>query len=276
MRRRGGGMPVSDFGALLVLDSPKCSLGEAALALVRLGVQALYANDLDEASLLARQEGARVRGALAPSSTTPVEVAEILEAVGPHTSVRPASLVLAGPRPDGRRDRRAARGRAALGRCGSRTSRLELRFLATLAVWEGSDSELRHRAARADLAARLRHRRGSHAARARARPHHHRRVPRDGGAARTRPPPRPRDRAAERRRSRSSPTCAGCARPRRQAPIERPVGAGVEFAPPQPAEAEALRAQMLVGMARFELRSKRREAARAASRSERRSDGPGS
>ena len=59
-------MPVSDYGALLVLDSQKCSLGQAALALVRLGVEALYANDLDEASLLARQEGLRLRGALAP------------------------------------------------------------------------------------------------------------------------------------------------------------------------------------------------------------------
>jgi hypothetical protein len=37
-------------------------------------------------------------------------------------------------------------------------------------------------------------------------------------------------------------------------PIERPAGCGVEFAPPPPAEAEALRQQMLAGMARFELR----------------------
>jgi hypothetical protein len=37
-------------------------------------------------------------------------------------------------------------------------------------------------------------------------------------------------------------------------PIELPAGCGVEFAPPQPAEAEALRQQMLAGMARFQLR----------------------
>jgi hypothetical protein len=34
----------------------------------------------------------------------------------------------------------------------------------------------------------------------------------------------------------------------------RPAGAGVEFAPPRPAESEALRAQMIAGMARFQLR----------------------
>ena len=38
------------------------------------------------------------------------------------------------------------------------------------------------------------------------------------------------------------------------APVERPAGAGVEFASPRPAEAEALRAQMIAGMSRFELR----------------------
>src|SRR5512134_3646651 len=92
-------MALSRFGAVLVLDTGKGELGELALQLVRLGISALYSNDLDEASLLARQEGPRVRGAFAPSSAGPAQIEAMLEAVGPHTTVRPGSLALVGPRP---------------------------------------------------------------------------------------------------------------------------------------------------------------------------------
>ena len=245
-------MPVSDYGALLVLDSQKCSLGQAALTLVRLGVEALYANDLDEASLLARQEGARVRGALAPSSVGAGEAAEILDAIAPHTNVRPASLVLAGPRPD---IDVVAELRAGGLRWGlwEPYEPAELRFIATLAVWEGSDSELRIEPrvptslrASVTLAGKTRAVRVLD-------------LTTTGAFLEMETPP-----AAGRNLGLEIALPDGSIQivahvrwvraTAQTTPVERPVGCGVEFAPPQPAEADALRQQMLAGMARFELR----------------------
>ena len=259
-------MPVSDYGALLVLDSQKCSLGQAALTLVRLGVEALYANDIDEASLLARQEGARVRGALAPASAGPAEAAEILEALAPHTNIRPASLVLCRAAAGRGRDRGAAR-RGLRWSLWEPYEPSELRFLATLAVWEGSDSDLRIEP-RVPTSLRA-----SVTLSGKTRPVRvldlttSGRLPRDGRAARSGPPPRPRDRAAERLDPDRRLRALGARRRGEAGPPERPAGAGVEFAPPRPAEAEALRAQMLAGMSRFELDSKPR-ASRGAQRAE--------
>ena len=44
----------------LILDSESAELGHAALRLLELGIDVLYANDLDEAELLARQESERL------------------------------------------------------------------------------------------------------------------------------------------------------------------------------------------------------------------------
>jgi hypothetical protein len=122
-----------------VLDGPKCSPGRQR-SRWRVGVEP-YANDLDAALLLARQRARGPRRA-APSSVGAGEAAEILDAVAPHTSIRPASLVLAGPRPD---DDAVAALRAGGLRWGlwKPYDTAELRFVATLAVWEGSDSDLR-------------------------------------------------------------------------------------------------------------------------------------
>jgi len=245
-------MPVNDFGLLLVLDSAKCSLGEAALALVRLGIEALYANDVDEAALLARQEGARVRGALAPSALSPIEAAEILEMLVPRTGIRPASLVLAGPRPD---DAAVEALRAA----GLRWSLwdpftpVELRFLATLAVWEGSDSELRIEP-RVPTSLRA-----SVTSGGKTRPVVVSDLTPSGAFLEMdSPPPSGRNVGLEIALPSGSIQIVASVRWVRATaqtePIERPAGAGVEFAPPRPAEAEALRAQMIAGMSRFELR----------------------
>jgi hypothetical protein len=245
-------MPVSDYGALLVLDSQKCSLGQAALALVRLGVEALYANDLDEASLLARQEGMRVRGALAPSSVDAGEAAEILDAIAPHTNVCPASLVLAGPRPD---DEVIAALRAGGLRWGlwDPYELAELRFLATLAVWEGSDSELRIEP-RVPTSLRASVTVGGKTRSVRVLD-----LTTTGAFLELDAPP-----AAGRHVGLEIALPAGSIQivayvrwvraVAQKKPIELPAGCGVEFAPPQSAEAEALRQQMLAGMARFELR----------------------
>ena len=245
-------MPVSDYGALLVLDSQKCSLGQAALALVRLGVEALYANDLDEASLLARQEGLRLRGALAPSSVGAGDAAEILDAIAPHTNVRPASLVLAGPRPE---EEAIAALRAGGLRWGlfEPYELAELHFLATLAVWEGSDSELR---IEPRVPTTLR---ASVTVAGRTRPVRVLDLTTTGAFLEFDAPPEAgRHLGLEIALPSGSIQLVAYVRWARATaqtgPIERPAGCGVEFAPPQPAEAEALRQQMLAGMARFELR----------------------
>jgi hypothetical protein len=246
------GLSVNDFGALLVLDGPKCSLGEAALALVRLGIETLYANDLDEAALLARQEGRRVRGALTPSSVGAAEAAEILDAVAPHTSVRPASLVLAGPRPE---DSAIETLRAAgLRWCLWEPHQpAELRFLATLAVWEGSDSELR---IEPRVPTSLR---GSVTIAGKTRPVRVLDLTTTGAFLELdAPPPSGRHLGLEIALPSGSIQIVAYVRwvraTAQRRPIEQPIGCGVEFARPQPAEAEALRAQMIAGMARFELR----------------------
>jgi len=245
-------MALHDFGALLVLDGEKCALGEAALALVRLGAQALYANNLDEASLLARQEGERVHGALAPSSLTPEQVLEIFEAIGPHTSVRPASLVLVGPRPA---DEQVAALRAAGLRWGlwEPYEPAELRFLATLAVWEGSDSNLR---IEPRVPTSLR---GSVTMAGKTRPVRVLDLTTSGAFLEMDAPPAPgRNLGLEIALPEESVQIVAYVRWVRATavpgPPELPAGAGVEFAPPRPAEAEKLRAQMIAGMARFQIR----------------------
>lgn len=135
-------MALSRFGAVLVLDSGKGELGGVALQLVREGITALYSNDLDEASLLARQEGPRVRAAFAPSSASPAQIEGMLEAVGPHTTVRPSSLALVGPRPSD--DDVATLLVRGLRWClWDPSDPVQLRLLASLVLWEGSDADLR-------------------------------------------------------------------------------------------------------------------------------------
>lgn len=245
-------MALSDFGALLVLDSEKCTLGEAALQLVRGGVEALYANDLDEASLLARQEGERLRGALAPSSGLPAQAAEILDVLAPHTRIRPASLVLVGPRPPD--DAVTALRAAGLRWClWEPYEPAELRFLAALAVWEGSDSNLRIEP-RVPTALRA-----SVTLSGRIRPIRVLDLTTAGAFLELDAPPAPGRQLGLEIALPNGPIqivahvrwvrAAAAAR----AP-DQPAGAGVEFSPPRPAEAEALRAQMIAGMARYELR----------------------
>ena len=84
-----------------------------------------------------------MRGALLSATVSPAQVDEVLEAVGPHTNLQAASLVLAGPAPEPPicevlRER-------GVHWCLREPLRIagELRFLATLAICEGSDADLR-------------------------------------------------------------------------------------------------------------------------------------
>jgi hypothetical protein len=67
-------------GYALILDAPATPLGSVALSLIRLGIDVLYANDPEEASLLCGQaEADRVR-ALVVAEDVPIEAIQSLRA----------------------------------------------------------------------------------------------------------------------------------------------------------------------------------------------------
>lgn len=127
---------------LLVVDDAKTSLGDLALQMVRLGIDVLHASLVDEAELLARQEGTAVRGVLMPSTSDVGDLDRMLESVGPYTGIAPEMIALVGPRADeARLDRLRARGMRF--RLWSPFEDRDLRFLAWLVAWAGGDDDLR-------------------------------------------------------------------------------------------------------------------------------------
>jgi hypothetical protein len=80
----------------LILDDEAGQIGELALQLVRLGVDALYANDFDESVLLARQAADDVGAVLVPSG----RATEWLPMILKRLHLPPAAIVPAGERPD--------------------------------------------------------------------------------------------------------------------------------------------------------------------------------
>jgi hypothetical protein len=129
-------------GRLLAVDDEKGSFGDLALRLVRLGFDVLFAAEADEAELLARQEGEILCGALLPSTASEQRVADLVEAIGPHTGIGPESIALLGTRVDEDRIERLK----ALGLrwhlCSPYEDR-DLRYLCWSLVWYGSDLSLR-------------------------------------------------------------------------------------------------------------------------------------
>jgi DNA-binding response OmpR family regulator len=241
---------LSDFGAVLVLDSEKCALGEAALQLVRAGVHTLYANDLDEAALLARQERGRVRGVLLSAAFSPAQVDEVLETIAPHTRVQAASLVLVGAAPADETVE-ALRERGVNWCLREPYDGAELRFLATLAIWEGSDADLRIEP-RVPTALR-----GSVTVGGKTRPVRVADLTTGGAFLELDSPPTPgRNLGLTIELPEQEVQIVAYVRWARAAtagPPERAAGAGVEFKPPRPADAAALRTQMAVGLSRYRL-----------------------
>jgi hypothetical protein len=233
-------MTVSRFGAVLVLDAGKDSLGEVALQLVRQGISALYSNDLDEASLLARQEGPRVRAAIAPTSATPAEIDAMLEALTPHTSVRPGSLALVGPRPSDD-DVATLLVRGLRWALWDPSDTARLRLLASLVLWEGSEADLRiDPRVPASLRATL-------TSGGRSQPGHVLDLTAAGAFVEVPSPPPPGRRLGLEIALPSGPIAlVASVRWTRAAaepgPPPRPAGSGVEFAQPTPADLKALRA----------------------------------
>ena len=84
----------------LVLDSEQTLLGQTAMRLVQLGVDTLYAKDVDEAVLLARQESSRVGAVLIPTQLAVESGEKRLSRVWSQLAAGPAGLVLVGEEPD--------------------------------------------------------------------------------------------------------------------------------------------------------------------------------
>lgn len=129
-------------GRLLAVDDEKGSLGDLSLQLLRLGVDVLLATEIDEAELLARQEGQRLRGALLSSATDEARIDEVVEAIGPHTGIGPESIALLGRRIDEESMRRL-RERGVRWRLWSPYEDRDLRFLGWELLCGNGDQDLR-------------------------------------------------------------------------------------------------------------------------------------
>jgi hypothetical protein len=129
-------------GRLMAVDDDKGTLADPALQLIRLGVDVLLATQVDEAELLARQEGRRLRGVLLPSGSDDLRIDEVLEAVGPASGIELWGVALLGERLD--EDRvDALRARGLRWRLWSPYQDRDLRFLGRSILWAGSDENLR-------------------------------------------------------------------------------------------------------------------------------------
>jgi hypothetical protein len=84
----------------LILDSASAELGRTALRLLELGIDVLYANDLDEAELMARQESELLGAVLVPTTFDPERVAALLSRVCSRLAAGERALVLVGLEPE--------------------------------------------------------------------------------------------------------------------------------------------------------------------------------
>jgi hypothetical protein len=85
---------------VLVLDTQSSELGRAAMRLLELGIDVLYANDLDEAMLLAHQERGRLAAVVAPVALGREVLLAALERLCTGLRAGPRGLVLVGPEPE--------------------------------------------------------------------------------------------------------------------------------------------------------------------------------
>jgi hypothetical protein len=84
----------------LVLDDGDSGLGRAAMQLLEVGIDVLYANDPDEAQLLARQEAGRLGAVLISDRIGAADVEVLVAKVCSRMDAGARCLVVTGDRPD--------------------------------------------------------------------------------------------------------------------------------------------------------------------------------
>jgi hypothetical protein len=84
---------------LLLLDAAEGQLGRHAMELVELGVDVVYAQDADEAHLLARQDGARACAALFACPPDPGVAGQLVSRLAAALDGPPDAIAPIGPRP---------------------------------------------------------------------------------------------------------------------------------------------------------------------------------
>lgn len=85
----------------LVFEDGRGLLGGVALRLIRLGLDALYSQSVDEALLLAGQEAHRIRALFFPADAKPLDLLRVIGIIEQRAPRGPSlQLVAVGPRPE--------------------------------------------------------------------------------------------------------------------------------------------------------------------------------
>ena len=85
---------------VLIVDDEEGSLAPLSLQLVRMGIDALYTNQRDEAALMATQESRRIGALLLPMSMDSQVVAQTISGVAERASLGSSAVVMVGAEPD--------------------------------------------------------------------------------------------------------------------------------------------------------------------------------
>jgi hypothetical protein len=84
----------------MVLDTGDSVLGRAAMRLLELGIDVVYANDIDEAELLARQESGRLGAVLIPGAFEHADIERLKKRVCSQLEVGIRGVIVTGDPPD--------------------------------------------------------------------------------------------------------------------------------------------------------------------------------
>ena len=87
--------------SVLIADTEACALGALSLRLNALGVEAFYANDLDEIVLLSGEIRERLGCIFVPAADAPSRVPPLIKRIAGPCELDPSALVAIGERPQG-------------------------------------------------------------------------------------------------------------------------------------------------------------------------------
>jgi hypothetical protein len=90
---------IAEVRYALLIDDERGSLASLALAMTRVGVLGLYARDIDEALLFAKQEGGKIRAVVMATDASLERVREILETIDADLPDGSAAVIAVGPKP---------------------------------------------------------------------------------------------------------------------------------------------------------------------------------